>query len=117
MDELCGRHVPVGAVAVEEEIGAESAGVFVEVEAGVLGGDLLKDSTETVETVVISKDVVELEAGEFCDELVEPGFGGLERFFFVSESAPAEVEGVAVENEGVGAIQPFVKAGYEIFSD
>lgn len=89
----------------------------MQVEAGVLCGDLVENFTEALKAVVISKDVVELEAGEFCDELVEPGFGGLERFFFVSESAPAEVEGVAVEDESVGAIQPFVKAGYEIFSD
>ena len=116
-NELFGGHAPVGAVAVEEEVGAEAAGVFVEVKARVFGGELIEDFTEAVKAVVVSEDVVDFEVGELDDQFVEPSLGGFEGFFLVAEGAPAEVESVAVEDESIGFIQLFFEFGDEFFSD
>lgn len=116
-DELCGRHAPVGAVAVEEEVCAEAAGVFVEVKAGALRGDLVENFAEALEAVVVSEDVVDLEVGKGGDEFFEPVVGGGERSVLVTEGAPAEVEGVAVEDEDVGLAELIVQAGCELLTD
>jgi len=101
---------------VEEEICSEAAVEFVEVEKGILSGKFLEDFTERSEAIVISEDVADFEVRESGEKCGEPIGSGAEAGLFVAKSAPAEIEGVAVEDEEVRFLDLRVEVFEEVFS-
>ena len=65
---------------------------------------------------MVAEEEVDIGRRVTAEEVVEPGECGVDGRGVVRVSAPAEVEGVAVKDEGVGLLQGGFEGGEEVFA-
>lgn len=94
-------HAVVGAVAVEEQVGVEAQAVLVNLQAGMATGEGFQRIAKAREAVVISEEVVNGPVRMAIEQGLDPGECGLDGMVFRRQLRPAEIEGVAVQHQGV----------------